>query len=233
MSYLINSVSFNGIFKGAYSHEKIKRPVAICVDKFDSNVFIGENNPCNVLVFDSDMNFKRGFDICVRVATMTSLASDLNDLYVLDCKANRIAVFNSRTGQYNRCVKITAPFEIEILSETIFVLSSCLELNSICLLNKKSLELIREIRHDFCFFRGLCVKDSVNGNYVLITTSFDKNDKTLSKRGDLILLDENGNTLVRKELPFIQNGFNYLNFMDKNQLIACYDKKIKIINFQN
>ena len=222
-SYLINSIKFNGVYKGVYSHQKLKRPVALCVDK-DQNIIIGEDTPCNILVFDQDWKFIRGFDVCVRVTNISFLASDFDNLYVSDCKMNKISIFNSNSGEFKCCIKIDSPTEIKIFNEILYVLSSGCEKNSIFMFNRKNLEAIREMKLDSCDFRGLCIIDAEN---VLMTTSLVMG----SDNGNLIIMDENGNILLRQELMHIKRGFNCLNFVDNNKLIVSYDKKIKIIKF--
>jgi sRNA-binding carbon storage regulator CsrA len=223
-SYLINSIKFDGVYKGVYSHQKLKQPVALCVDRYD-NIIIGEDTPCNILIFNPDWKYKHGFDICVRMSYISYLASDFDDLYVSDSRMNKISIFDINTGEFKCGIKIDAPTEIKIFNEKVYVLSSSSEKNSIFMLYKSNLETIREIKLDLCDFRGLCIIENEN---VLMTTSLIMGS---SNNGDLTLLDENGNILLRQELIHVKKGFNCLNFINNKQLIVSYDKKIKIIMF--
>jgi hypothetical protein len=230
---LLNFVSLDGQCE-RFSHSKLKRPVVLCSGK-DGSLFIGENLPWNILVFNKKLEFIDGFDISVRVKNLSHLACDLEDtnshLYASDSSMNKISVFDYETGIFIKWINLIdcSPSEMKLCKEKLYVVSTNLkeEANSILVLNKETSKIISEIRLDMCYLRGLELDDNFN----IVTTALCMDEKHDGfEVQTLFVIDVNGNVLFKNELYDLKIGFQSLTICN-DQLLALYDTGIKIIKF--
>jgi hypothetical protein len=163
-------------------------------------------------------------------------------LYVTDFENNQISSWNSESGKYISQYKIDSPGQIQINNDKLIIISEndyehnkstgrlriTKGSNSLFILNKNSMDIVKKIKLDDWFDPcGLFIDQNSN----ILTTAFElDHEKYISTHRLLYKFDASGNFLSKTKLDHIENFSDMVAFDRK--LYFCYYDTLKCIEFE-
>jgi len=232
---------------------------SIILDYLPSNLCVGANKSLfvsgtkenqKIYVYTKDFNLMKTFDIQMGYCLSKMKIDDSSQLlYLSHHRDNKITLWESQNGNYNKTIDIQSPFTIEFSKNLIYVISktefSCSHsknsddnlikidgLNCIFILNKATSEVMNKISFNRWLQPCGLYFDKKSEQLMTVSRELYEGQKKISKNRHLYIMSKTGQLNHKIELNFLGQIKSIDIKFNQNKIFRADIKSIQIIEFQ-